>query len=902
MSLHDNPGRVTKPGRSWQVQPYGDITALNSSRLVLDAVGRELLTELVAEYLTLLETSAAVYERNGNYALGIFSSGWCRMLDAGSRERCGTPDNREALSCGKWHCHESCWAVSKASIERNEPADFPCLGGIRIYAVPIRAGGEVVGSINFGYGTPPQDPDKLREVAARYDLPVETLRRQAEEYEPRPESLIALAKSRLATAAKLIGALIERKQAEEEVRQLTAGLEQRVVERTAQLQAAVQSLEREVAERKRAENELRQAKERFQALVETTSDWIWEVDRNGVYTYASPRVKDLLGYEPKDLIGKTPFTLMPSGEAERMAAQFRAIVEAQTSFAGLENTNLHKDGHRVVLETSGVPVFDDKGQLLGYRGVDRDITERKRTEEALKASEERFKAFMGYSPAVAFLKDAQGRHVYVNRAMERIFSLQEADWKGKTNDDLWPADVARQLNEHDRAVLAEGKVIEAIETVPASDGRSLDWLVLKFPVSDAAGQRFVGGMGVDITERTRTEAELQQSREMLRLIIDNIPEHVFWKDRDLRYLGCNKLFARAAGVGEPEAIVGKDDFELAWKETAELYRADDRSVMETGTSKLNYEEPQTRPDGSILWLRTSKVPLIDRAGQVFGVLGIYADITERKAMEQQARRLEHLAAMGQLLGGIAHELRNPLFILTGHLQLCREKLLRQEYATLPADLGTIESAAARLARITDRFLSLARPYQPRSERCFVQTVLNDTLEFLANELMLNQIVVQTALPSDLPAIWADPRQLHEVFLNLMMNAMQAMSEAHGKGTLTVAATLVADAETRGHGDAAIAPSPLHPVSPSAAEGGWIEVRIQDDGPGIPPEYRAKLFEPFFSTKPVEQGTGLGLWTVRMVVMQLRGTVTCESEVGKGATFIVRLPVAVEEGRGDAAKE
>jgi PAS domain S-box-containing protein len=636
MSPSDAPEQRPQPGPSWQAQPYGRLNALNSSRLVLDAVGEDLLTDIVAEYLALLETSAAVYERTGDYALGLFSSGWCRLLDAKSREGCGTTDNREALACGKWHCHESCWAISKESIDKDEPVDLPCLGGIRIYAVPIHAGGEVVGSINFGYGTPPDAPERLREVAERYGLPVETLRREAAAYAPRPESLIALAKHRVATAAKLIGALVERRRAEAEIRRLNAELEQRVSERTAQLRATNQALAAEVAQRERAEE------------------------------------------------------------------------------------------------------------------------------------------------------------------------------------------------------------------------------------------------------------ALARSRAMLRQALDAIPQYVFWKDRESRYLGCNSLFAEAAGVEEPDAIVGKTDFDLPWKETAEVYRADDRAVMDSGRAKLNYEEPQHRPDGSVLWLRTSKVPLTDREGRVFGVLGIYEDITERKALEARNQRLERLAMLGQLVGGIAHELRNPLFILTGELQLCEEKLQRREYADLPEDLKKVRAAADRIIRITDRFLALARPAVGRPERCLVQMVLRRTLELLANELMRNQITVLTDIAPHLPPVWADPHQLQAVFLNLILNAIQTMSTAHGKGTLAVSATLSADL-------AMLPPSP----PPAAGEGtgggaSWIEVRIQDDGPGIAPEHRGRLFEPFFSTKPPEEGMGLGLWTVRMLLIQFGGTVTFETEVGRGTTFIVRLPATAED--------
>lgn len=137
----------------------------------------------------------------------------------------------------------------------------------------------------------------------------------------------------------------------------------------------------------RVDEALWENEERFRALTESTSDWIWEVDAKGVYTYASPKVEDLLGYKPEEVIGKTPFDLMPPDESERVGAIFRDIVASQRPFEKMENINLHKDGQRVVLETSGVPFLDKKGNLLGYRGIDRDITERKLVEKALRERE-----------------------------------------------------------------------------------------------------------------------------------------------------------------------------------------------------------------------------------------------------------------------------------------------------------------------------------------------------------------------------------------------------------------------------------------------------------------------------------------------------------------------------------
>lgn len=143
----------------------------------------------------------------------------------------------------------------------------------------------------------------------------------------------------------------------------------------------------DITERKRAEQALEQSRKQFRDMVETISDWVWEVDKNGVYTYASPRIRDLLGYEPEEVVGKTPFDLMPDADGTAVAAWFQEIVKRKEAFSSLENVNRHKDGHLVVLETSGVPFFGENMELLGYRGVDRDVTVRKQAEHALRESD-----------------------------------------------------------------------------------------------------------------------------------------------------------------------------------------------------------------------------------------------------------------------------------------------------------------------------------------------------------------------------------------------------------------------------------------------------------------------------------------------------------------------------------
>ena len=225
-------------------QGYGDLTLLNRNGIIRTSIDNAMLLETMQEYQNVLETSGAIYETNGDYATGIFSSRWCRLLDRASRKLCRTDDNVAALNSGQWLCHESCWTCcSKESIAQGVPVDIECNGGIRLYAVPIFAGNEVIGSINFGHGEPPRDPARLKEIADLYQVDYEELCQEANAYDPRPPYIIAMAKRRLQSTARLIGELVGRKRAEAELRKLNEDLEERVRERTAALEKKSADLE-----------------------------------------------------------------------------------------------------------------------------------------------------------------------------------------------------------------------------------------------------------------------------------------------------------------------------------------------------------------------------------------------------------------------------------------------------------------------------------------------------------------------------------------------------------------------------------------------------------------------------------------------------------------------------------
>ncbi|OGV89535.1 MAG: hypothetical protein A3K19_20230 [Lentisphaerae bacterium RIFOXYB12_FULL_65_16] len=243
------------------------------------------------------------------------------------------------------------------------------------------------------------------------------------------------------------------------------------------------------------------------------------------------------------------------------------------------------------------------------------------------------------SPLPVALADLEGRLTHINPAYVKLWGLTRAtDVLGHPASEAWddPQAGAKAMN-----LAREQGTWEGYLFGKHKDGSTFPVRVLGSLIRDGAGSPVaLMGCFVDMREQRRTEQELRESQQMLQTVLDTIPVRVFWKDRESKYLGCNRAFAHDAGLNAPDELTGKDDFALGWCEQAERYRIDDRQVIDTGIPKLQYEEPQTTPDGHHIWLRTSKIPLRDLKGSIRGVLGTYEDITERKQAEEALRQSE----------------------------------------------------------------------------------------------------------------------------------------------------------------------------------------------------------------------------------------------------------------------
>ncbi len=330
-------GQDSKEGRSY-TQPYGDLSELNSGGLIANSIEKETLSDIVSTYLDLLGSSAAVYENNGDYAFGMFSSGWCRFMDQQSRQLCDTDDNAEALSCGKWHCHESCWEISNASMVEGKAVDKECLGGIRIYAEPIFANGEIVGSLNLGYDDPSRDIEKLKGLVQKYEVNIDELSKLADEGKPTPDYLVEIAKSHMNIAAKLIGKTVENKLVNQNV------------------------------------NKLSQIIEQSRACIIIT-------DKSGAIEYVNPYFEELTGYSPDEAFGKNPRFLKSGETSPKEYKKLWDTILAGKTWHG-EFHNMKKNGEFYWESTLISPVMDS-GEITHFIAIKENITAQKEADARL---------------------------------------------------------------------------------------------------------------------------------------------------------------------------------------------------------------------------------------------------------------------------------------------------------------------------------------------------------------------------------------------------------------------------------------------------------------------------------------------------------------------------------------
>lgn len=373
---------------------------------------------------------------------------------------------------------------------------------------------------------------------------------------------------------------------------------------------------------------------------------------------------------------------------------------------------------------------------------------------------------------------------------------------------------------------------------------------------------------VDITGHKRVEDELRISENKYRILLENLPQKIFYKNKHLVYISCNENFAKDLQI-KPEEVRGKTDYDFYSHEIATKYRIDDMQVITSGkTGEMDDRYIKNDQEFIIHIVRT---PVRDEKGHVVGILGIFWDITEKLALEREAERARHLAALGEMAAGVGHEINNPI---TGVINCAQILFNKSPEGSREKDIATrIIKDSNRIASITSKLLSFVKigNGKERKEMVSMYEALDDVYVLSKAQLQKEGIKLKIDIPKDLPGVLADRQLIQQVFLNIINNSRYALDQKYP-----------------GHHEDKILEISGREVTVDRHP--FVEIIFCDHGIGISDSIKDKVLNPFFTTKPLNKGTGLGLSVSYNIVSKHGGKLIVESSEGKYTKISVLLPV------------
>lgn len=495
-----------------------------------------------------------------------------------------------------------------------------------------------------------------------------------------------------------------------------------------------------------------------------------------------------------------------------------------------------------------------------------NITEGKKAEQSLQAAEAELKHTIEVVPGIIATANAQtGYFTHCNPALSNILGFSTEEFLARPfMEFIHPDDRQSTINEVEKQL--KGSPVARFENRYICKDGSYKWLEWRATAADENGVVYCAA--TDITERRRAEEDLRESEERYRSVFSEARDGITIVDMETGSItDCNPEFEKQTGRTLKQLKKMKI-WEIITPEKASAAKKKFLEIQRSGSGGSADLEIQ-KPNGELVFIEFRSKRLGIQGGKY--TQSISRDITERKraeeeriALEQKAQVASHLASVGEMAAGIAHEINNPLTGVIGFTHLLLQRDIPED---MRDDVEIISESAKRVSDIVKRMLTFARPQKGRRECIDIKQLIETTLALRAYALETNNIEVTTVFDPDLPPTLVDGGQLQQVFLNIIINAETEMKLAHGKGKLLVKAEKVGDT---------------------------IRISFKDDGPGITKENMTKLFNPFFTTREVGQGTGLGLSVCHGIIKEHNGQIYAESKPGKGATFIVELPIVVEE--------
>jgi len=632
----------------------------------------------------------------------------------------------------------------------------------------------------------------------------------------------------------------------------------------------------DISERKRAEAALAESEAKHRLLVENSYDLIWTAKADGTFTYASPSWEKMLGYKPSRVLGQGYRFHIHPDDIDVCEEYFRKSVQNREQIQGPSYRVKHADGSWRWHETNGTPVFDPDGSLISYVGISRDITARKQAEEALRESENLYRAVVENTGSSMIIVDEDTIILLANAEFEKLSGYMKSELEGKRRwtDFVVEEDLDRILANHRMRRIDRQAVPRNYEFNFKDRENSVKYIFLTVDMIPGTNKS-VASL-VDITQRKQFEEEIRKSEAQLSSVVETSNAGIIRMDGEGKIWFANKQMAYMLGYTHTEFLSENYYDYVDPSQKAEV--ADNLlKLKNSAVGRLSAERLYVRKDGTLLWGYVSGGRLVIDEDN-FHVVLVITDITQVKEIEKEKDRLEEhlrqsqkMEAIGTLAGGIAHDFNNILASMMGFTEIA----IKEERSDIRSKyLDQVMKSCERAKGLVDRILTFSRRREQERKPVDVKLIVKETVSLLRATLPATIEIVQHITPED-TTVLADPTQVHQVIMNLCTNAAHAMRNTNGALTVNLSILDLVHQNVRPH--------------PDLSEGPYVHLAVSDTGCGIDAAVKDRIFEPFFTTKTAGEGTGLGLSVAYSIVKSFNGAIAVTSEPNRQTTFDVYLP-------------
>ena len=626
-------------------------------------------------------------------------------------------------------------------------------------------------------------------------------------------------------------------------------------------------------------NDVKESEEFHRTLFEMSPSGILLEDSKGTILDANPAICKSMGYNHEDLIGQKVHILAHPDNKDQVDQNIRRLLSGE-SLQFVEKS-IKKDGTECFVQINERSINLPNGEI-GIISITQDMTKEVQAQLALRESEEKFRSIFDNFSVGTGIVSLDGRFQIVNQKFADIVGYTINELKEIRNDDLTHPEDTTETRKNMK-LLFERKIDSFnLEKRLIHKNGNIVWVDLTVkPKHNAIGEiESIIGVVQDITERKKAEKEIIR----LAAVVEQAVESIVITDIDgtIRYV--NAAFEKITGYKKSEAIGQNPRMLKSGKQGKEFYK-DLWSTILSG-NKWQGVIVNKRKNGSFYYEKAVIFPIKNEYDKVINFTAIMRDITLERKLEQQLQQVQKMEAIGTLSGGIAHDFNNILTVINGHAEIGLMNV--DQSHPVHDDLMSILNAGKRAEKLTNQLLAFSRKQIHELKVVDINQTIKD-LDKMLRRLMPEDIKIISDFPEDLPFIKADPGQIEQIIINLIINARDAINEKQDKRSHKeiIVKTEIVDLDHL-----------FVDTHPGSQTGPHILMSVKDSGIGMNIDVQNRIFEPFFTTKDVDKGTGLGLATVYGIVKQNEGSIYVKSEIGKGTTFEIYWPITTESPEKD----